>query len=558
MSRAETNRSLDFIREIIERDIESGKHSGRVHTRFPPEPNGFLHIGHAKAICTNFGIADEYRGEVNLRFDDTNPVKEGTEFVEAIKEDIAWLGFKWDRELFASDYFLQMYEYAEALVLQGDAYVCDLSAEEIKAYRGTLTEPGRESPYRNRTVQENLHLFRAMRNGEFPEGSRTLRARIDMASPNINMRDPAIYRILHRPHHRTGTDWCIYPMYDFAHCLEDSIEGITHSLCSLEFEDHRPLYDWFLERLGLFHPQQIEFARLNMTYTVLSKRLLRTLVESGTVSGWDDPRMPTLRGMRRRGIPPEAIRVFCERIGLAKRDSMVDIALLEHIVREYLNLRAPRAMSVLNPVRLVIDNYPEGVVEEFDYTINPEDESAGTRRIPFCKELFIERDDFMENPPAKFYRLSPGTEVRLRYTYFIRATGVERDSEGRVTTIRCLYDPESRGGSSPDGRRVRSTIHWVSAPHSIPARVRLYDRLFLCENPTAQGGKLTDHLNPDSLVTLDGCRIEAHMADCVSEQVYQFERTGYFILDADSTPGNPIFNRTLPLRDSWEKIRRRQ
>jgi glutaminyl-tRNA synthetase len=558
MNGNETRKAKDFIRDIIDRDIESGKNSGRVHTRFPPEPNGYLHIGHAKAVCTNFGIAGEYRGEVNLRFDDTNPVKEETEFVEAIKEDISWLGFCWNRELYASDYFQKMYEYAEFLILHGDAYVCDLSAEEVKAYRGTLTEPGRESPYRNRTIEENLNLFRAMRNGNFPEGSRTLRARIDMASPNINMRDPAIYRILHRPHHRTGSDWCIYPMYDFAHCLEDSIEGITHSLCSLEFEDHRPLYDWFLDRLGIFHPQQIEFARLNMTYTVLSKRFLRGLVESGMVGGWDDPRMPTLRGMRRRGIPPEAVRIFCDRIGLAKRDSMVDIALLEHIVREYLNLRAPRAMSVLNPVRLVIDNYPEGKVEEFDYQINPEDESAGVRRIPFCRELFIERDDFMESPPSKFYRLSPGTEVRLRYTYLITATGVEKDARGRITTIRCTYDPESRGGNSPDGRKVKSTIHWVSAPHSITAGVRLYDRLFLCENPMAQDGELTDHLNPDSLKTLEGCRIEAHMAGCTSEEVYQFERTGYFILDADSTPGNPVFNRTLSLRDTWEKIRQRQ
>lgn len=558
MNDIEPKKGRDFIREVIDRDRTEGKHAGRVHTRFPPEPNGYLHIGHAKAICTNFGIADEYKGKVNLRFDDTNPVKEETEFVDAIKADIKWLGFNWDSELYASDYFEQMYLYAERLVLQGDAYVCDLTPEQVREYRGTLTEPGRESPFRNRSVDENLSLLRGMRNGDFPEGSRTLRARIDMASPNMNMRDPAIYRILHRAHHRTGSDWCIYPMYDYAHCLEDSIEGITHSLCSLEFEDHRPLYDWFLEKLGVFHPQQIEFARLNMTYTVLSKRFLRGLVENGVVSGWDDPRMPTLRGMRRRGIPPEAVKTFCDRIGLAKRDSMVDIALLEHIVRETLNIGAPRVMAVLNPVRLVIENYPCGQVEMFDYQINPEDESAGTRSIPFSRELFIEREDFMETPEPKFFRLSPGAEVRLRYAYLVKATGVERNENGDITTVRCTYDPESRGGNSPDGRRVKATLHWVSANHSIPAKARLYDRLFLCENPLGEEGELADHLNPDSLVTLEDCRIETHMARAMPEQVFQFERMGYFCVDADSGPDGLVFNRTISLRDTWDKIRRKQ
>ncbi len=558
MNDIEPKKSRDFIREVIDRDRSEGKHEGRVHTRFPPEPNGYLHIGHAKAICTNFGIADEYKGKVNLRFDDTNPVKEETEFVDAIKADIQWLGYNWDNELYASDYFEQMFVHAERLVRQGDAYVCDLTPEQVKEYRGTLTEPGRESPFRNRSIGENLELLRGMRNGDFPEGSRTLRARIDMASPNMNMRDPAIYRILHRAHHRTGSNWCIYPMYDYAHCLEDSIEGITHSLCSLEFEDHRPLYDWFLSKLGVFHPQQIEFARLNMTFTVLSKRFLRGLVENGVVGGWDDPRMPTLRGMRRRGIPPEAVRLFCDRIGLAKRDSMVDIALLEHLVRETLNSSAPRVMAVLNPIRLVVENYPAGQVEMFDYQINPEDESAGTRSIPFCRELFIEREDFMETPPPKFFRLSPGAEVRLRYAYLVKATGVEKNADGDVTTVRCTYDPESRGGNSPDGRRVKATLHWVSADHSIPAEARLYDRLFKCENPLGEDGELIDHLNPDSLVTLADCRVESHMSSAMPEQNFQFERMGYFCVDADSAPDRMVFNRTISLRDTWDKIRRKQ
>lgn len=558
MNNTEPKKGRDFIREVIDRDRAEGKHEGRVHTRFPPEPNGYLHIGHAKAICTNFGIADEYEGKVNLRFDDTNPVKEETEFVDAIKADIQWLGFKWDSELYASDYFEQMYIHAERLVRQGDAYVCDLTPDQVREYRGTLTEPGRESPFRSRAIDENLALLKGMRNGDFPEGSRTLRARIDMANPNMNMRDPAIYRILHRAHHRTGSDWCIYPMYDYAHCLEDSIEGITHSLCSLEFEDHRPLYDWFLARLEVFHPQQIEFARLNMTYTVLSKRFLRGLVENGVVSGWDDPRMPTLRGMRRRGIPPEAVRQFCDRIGLAKRDSMVDIALLEHIVRETLNSSAPRVMAVLNPIRLLVENYPAGQVEMFDYQINPEDESAGTRSIPFCRELLIERDDFMETPPPKFFRLSPGTEVRLRYAYLVKATGVERNAEGEITTVRCTYDPESRGGNSPDGRRVKATLHWVSADHSIPAEARLYDRLFRCENPLGEDGELVDQLNPESLVTCPDCRVESHMALARPEQIFQFERMGYFCVDSDSGPNRMVFNRTIPLRDTWDRIRRKQ
>lgn len=550
-------RAADFIREIIEKDISRGKHDGRVRTRFPPEPNGYLHIGHAKAVCTNFGIAEEYGGQVNLRFDDTNPVKEEAEFVDAIRSDIAWLGFKWNKELFASDYFPQMHSYARQLILQGDAYVCDLSAEQVREYRGTLTEPGRNSPFRNRSIEENLDLFQGMSGGEYPEGSRTLRAKIDMASPNMNMRDPAIYRILHKKHHRTGDQWCVYPMYDYAHCLEDSIEGITHSICSLEFQDHRPLYDWFLERLGVFHPQQIEFARLNMTHTVLSKRFLRKLVDSGVVTGWDDPRMPTLRGMRRRGFPPGAIRQFCGRIGLAKRDSTVDIALLEHTVREYLNQRAPRVMSVLNPVRLLIENYPENRVEEFDYQINPEDPSAGTRKIPFSRELFIEGEDFMETPLPRFFRLSPGREVRLRYAYLVTATSVEKDGDGRITTVRCVYDPESRGGTSPDGRKVKATLHWVSAAHSIPAEVRLYDRLFSSENPLAEDGDITDRMNPDSLNVLSGARVEAHMAGSAHEDTFQFERMGYFTVDPDSAPDRLVFNRVISLRDTWEKIRKR-
>jgi glutaminyl-tRNA synthetase len=548
------DRKKDFIREIIERDLEAGRHNSIV-TRFPPEPNGYLHIGHAKAICTNFGIAEEYGGACNLRFDDTNPVKEDTEFVNAIMEDVKWLGFTWSSLRYASDYFSQMYEHAEQLVKLDLAYVCDLSSEEIRAYRGTLTEPGRNSPYRNRTPDENLELLRRMRAGDYPDGSRTLRARIDMASPNMNMRDPAIYRIIHRSHHRTGSDWCIYPMYDFAHCLEDSIEGITHSLCSLEFEDNRPLYDWYLEKLGVFRSRQIEFARLNLTYTVLSKRYLRRMVEEGFVNGWDDPRMPTLSGLRRRGVPPEAIRSFCSTIGLAKRNSTVDIALFEHCIRTELNRTAPRTMAVTDPLKVIIENYPSEQVEYFDYVVNPEDEAAGVRPVPFCRELFIERDDFMEDPPGKFFRLAPGREVRLRYAYLITCTGLVRDDDGCVREIHCRYDPESRGGNSPDGRRVKGTLHWISARHCHPAELRLYDRLFNTENPMDTRGDqdFTATLNAGSLSINRGCMVGEHMLNAISGEVYQFERIGYFATDPDTTEDMPVFNRTITLRDSWAK-----
>jgi glutaminyl-tRNA synthetase len=548
----------DFIRTIVERDLEAGKHDGRVHTRFPPEPNGYLHIGHAKAICLDFGIAEEYGGKCNLRFDDTNPTKENPEYVEAIKRDIRWLGYDWeDRLYFASDYFEKMYGYAEELIRLGKAYVCDLSAEEVREYRGTLTEPGRNSPYRDRSVEENLDLFRRMRAGEFEEGSRTLRARVDMAHPNMNMRDPAIYRILYKPHHRTGEKWCIYPMYDYAHCLEDSIERITHSLCSLEFEDHRPIYDWFLEQLDVFHPQQIEFARLNITFTIMSKRRLGRLVEEGYVDGWNDPRMPTLSGLRRRGYTPEAIREFIGRIGVAKRDSTVDLGLLEHCVRDDLNRRATRYMAVLDPVKVVIENYPEDRTEELDFVNNPEDPEAGTRKVPFSREVYIDRRDFREDPPKKFYRLSPGTEVRLRYAYLITCTGYETDEEGRVTEIRCTYDPETRGGDAPDGRRVRGTLHWVSAAHAARAEVRLYDRLFRVPNPMAaeEGGDFTDYLNPESLEVLEEVPMEPALMEAEPGQPLQFERVGYFCVDSeDSRPGSPVFNRTVPLRDTWRKI----
>ncbi len=544
----------DFIREIIDNDLETGKHS-EIVTRFPPEPNGYLHIGHAKSICTNFGIADEYSGRCNLRFDDTNPVKEETEFVEAIRNDINWLGFEWSSLRFASDYFEQMYLLAEKLIEMGLAYVCDLSAEEVRKYRGTLTEPGRNSPYRDRTVGENLDLFRRMKDGEFPGGSRTLRAKIDMASPNMNMRDPAIYRILHHAHHRTGSRWCIYPMYDFAHCLEDSIEGVTHSLCTLEFEDNRPLYNWYLEKLDMFRSRQIEFARLNLNYTVVSKRYLRHLVENGFVNGWDDPRMPTLCGLRRRGVPPGAIRTFCSTIGLAKRNSTVDIALLESCIRNELNRTAPRVMSVLDPVKLIIENYPEDKTEYFDYVVNPEDDSAGVRSIPFTRELYIEREDFMEDPPKKFFRMSPGMEVRLRYAYLVTCTGFEKDEHGRVTAVRCTYDRETTGGNPPDGRRVKGTLHWVSADHSFPVEVRLYDRLFAEENPMkkADEGSFTDSLNPHSLKVIDNCMVEDHMRGYPAGHVCQFERNGYFSIDPCSTPGKMVFNRTITLRDSWTR-----
>ncbi|BAJ62144.1 glutamine--tRNA ligase/YqeY domain fusion protein [Anaerolinea thermophila] len=545
-----------FIKEAIEEDLRSGRFN-YVRTRFPPEPNGYLHIGHAKAICIDFGMAEAFGGECNLRFDDTNPTKEDTEYVEAIKEDIRWLGFDWgDREYYASDYFEQLYEWAVELIKKGLAYVDDLSPEEIREYRGTLTEPGRESPYRNRSVEENLDLFRRMRDGEFPEGSRTLRAKIDMASGNINLRDPVMYRILHTPHHRTGSKWHIYPMYDFAHGQSDSIEGITHSLCDLAYEDHRPLYDWFLDALGIFHPRQIEFARLNLSYTILSKRYLKQMVEKGVVRGWDDPRMPTLRGMRRRGYPPEAIRDFIDRIGVSKNESLVDVALLEHCVRENLNKTALRVMGVLDPLKVVITNYPEGQVEYLEAINNPEDPSAGTRQIPFSRELYIEREDFREVPPPKYYRLAPGREVRLRYGYFIKCEEVVKDEQGNVVELRCTYDPATRGGYAPDGRKVQGTLHWVSAAHAVDAEVRWYDRLFTHPTPddVEEGKSFLDYLNPDSLKILTGCKVEPSLANAPVGARYQFERKGYFCVDPDSTPGKPVFNLTVELRDTWSKI----
>ncbi len=562
MPEAKPKPSKDFIRAIIDEDLRTNKYEGRVHTRFPPEPNGYLHIGHAKSICLNFGIAEEYGGLCNLRFDDTNPSKEDVEYVQSIMEDVRWLGYDWgDRLYYASDYFEQLYQYAIELIRKGKAYVCDLSPEEIREYRGTLTQPGKESPYRNRSVEENLDLFQRMRAGEFPDGSRTLRAKIDMASPNLNMRDPVIYRILRVPHHRTGDKWCIYPMYDFTHCLSDSIERITHSLCTLEFEDHRPLYDWFLDQLGVYHPQQIEFARLNLSHTVMSKRMLGQLVEEGHVRGWDDPRMPTIAGLRRRGYTPEAIRTFCERIGLAKRDSMVDIALLEHCVREGLNKRAPRVMGVLHPLRVVIDNYPEDQVEELEAINNPEDPSMGTRKVPFSRVLYIERDDFREDPPKKFFRLAPGREVRLRYAYFITCVDVIKDENtGEVVELRCTYDPATRGGDAPDGRKVRGTLHWVSAAHALPVEVRLYDHLFLKPNPTdvEEGKTFKDYLNPKSLVVLNPCYVEPSLAEAKPGDRFQFERVGYFCVDpVDSRPSAPVFNRTATLKDTWAKIQKR-
>ena len=556
MTSEENSENTDFIREIVERDISNGKHDGRVHTRFPPEPNGYLHIGHAKAICTDFGIAEEYGGLCNLRFDDTNPAKEEVEYVESIKEDIHWLGFDWgDRLYFASDYFDQMYEYAEQLIKKGKAYVCDLSAEEVREYRGTLTEPGRNSPWRERSVDENLDLFRRMKAGEFPDGSRTLRAKIDMASPNMNMRDPAIYRILRKTHHRTGDKWCIYPMYDYAHCLEDSIERITHSFCSLEFEDHRPIYDWFLDQLGIFHPQQIEFARLNLSFTVMSKRKLARLVEKGLVSGWDDPRMPTLSGLRRRGYTPEAIRDFIDRIGLAKRDSMVDMALLEYCIRNDLNRRARRLMGVLSPLKVSLKNYPEDKTEELEFVPNPEDPSDGTRMGPFSRELFIDRRDFQEEPHRKFKRLAPGREVRLRYGYFITCVDVVKDDKGEVCELICTYDPATRGGSAPDGRKVKGTIHWVSAPHSVKAEIRLYDRLFKEENPLEKED-FTESFNHDSLKVLTDCRLEPSAASLETGVPVQFERVGYFC--KDPAEGSLVFNRTVTMRDTWKKIMRKE
>jgi glutaminyl-tRNA synthetase len=546
----------DFIRDIIDEDVKTNKYGGRVHTRFPPEPNGYLHIGHAKSICLNFGIAAQYKGLCNLRFDDTNPTKEEQEYVDSILDSVRWLGFDWeDRLYYASDYFQQMHDYAVQLIKAGKAYVDDLSADEIRDYRGTLTQPGKESPYRNRSVEENLDLFKRMRAGEFEDGARVLRAKIDMASPNLNMRDPVMYRILHADHHRTGSTWCIYPMYDWAHGIEDSIERITHSICTLEFEDHRPLYDWFLDQLGVYHPQQIEFARLNLSYTVMSKRKLLQLVEKGHVSGWDDPRVPTIAGLRRRGYTPKSIRDFCDRIGVAKTDSTIDVALLEHCIREDLNKTAPRVMAVLNPLRVVIDNYPEGQTEQLDAINNPEDPGAGTRKVPFSRVLYIERDDFREVPPSKFFRLAPGREVRLRYAYLITCVGVTKDERtGEVVELHCTYDPATRGGNTPDGRKVKGTIHWVSAPHALRAEVRLYDRLFTEENPGDVEGGCENVINPNSLEVLTSY-VEPSLAKATPTSRYQFERLGYFCADSkDFSAERLVFNRTVALRDSWAKI----
>jgi len=552
------SKPTDFIREAVAEDIRTDRYDKRVHTRFPPEPNGYLHIGHAKSICLNFGIAKDFHGLCNLRFDDTNPTKEETEYVESIQDDVRWLGFDWeDRRFYASDYFEQLYEYAVELIRLGKAYVCDLTAEEIRTYRGTLTEPGKDSPYRDRSVEENLELFGRMRAGEFPDGSRTLRARIDMASGNINMRDPVMFRILHAGHHRTGNKWCIYPMYDYAHCVSDSIEKITHSICTLEFEDHRPLYDWFLEELKVYHPRQIEFARLNLSHTVLSKRKLIQLVQEGHVSGWDDPRMPTIAGIRRRGYTPEAIRNFCDRIGVAKRDSMVDIALLEYCIREDLNKRAPRAMAVLRPLKVVIDNYPQDLAEELDAVNNPEDPSMGTRKVPFSRVIYIERDDFREEPPKEFFRLAPGREVRLRYAYYITCTGVVKDEKtGEVSELHCNYDPRTKGGDSPDGRKVKATLHWVSAPHAIPAEVRLYDHLLMKADAgdVGEGQDFKSLLNPNSLETLTYCHVEPALKEALSGGRYQFERQGYFCVDPDSSKDKLVFNRVVTLKDTWAKI----
>ncbi len=553
--------SAHFIKKIIEDDLQTNKYDGRVMTRFPPEPNGYLHIGHAKSICLNFGLAEEYGGLCNLRFDDTNPTKEEVEYVESIQEDVRWLGFDWDDRLYyASDYFEQLHQYAVQLIKDNKAYVDSLSAEEIKEYRGTLTEPGKESPHRNRPVEENLDLFERMRAGEFEDGTYVLRAKIDMASGNLNMRDPVMCRILHAEHHRTGDKWCLYPMYDWAHGLSDSIEGITHSICTLEFEDHRPLYDWFLEQLEVYQPQQIEFARLNLTHTVMSKRKLLRLVQDNHVSGWNDPRMPTISGLRRRGYTPESIREFCERIGVAKKDSVVDIKLLEYCVREDLNKYAPRVLGVLRPLRLIIDNYPEDQVEELEAINNPEDPSMGTRMVPFSRVLYIEREDFREDAPKKWFRLAPGREVRLRYGYYITCVDVVKDDNtGEVLELRCTYDPETRGGWSTDGRKVRGTLHWVSAPHAIDAEVRLYDHLFLKSNPeeVADGVDFQSNINPNSLEILKSCKLEPSLAQATPGSRYQFERLGYFSVDTDSSEKNLVCNRTVTLRDTWAKIEKK-
>ena len=550
-----------FIRNIVAEDLNHGKNQGRVHTRFPPEPNGYLHIGHAKSICLNFGLAAEFGGLCNLRFDDTNPSKEDVEYVDSIKEDVRWLGFDWDdREFYASDYFEPLYQFAIQLIKAGKAFVCDLNADQMREYRGTLTEPGKNSPYRDRSVEENLDLLQRMRAGEFADGSRTLRAKIDMASPNINMRDPVMYRVLRATHHRTGDTWCIYPTYDFAHGQSDSIEGITHSICTLEFEDHRPLYDWFLDQLGIHHPQQIEFARLNLTHTVLSKRKLLQLVQQGHVAGWDDPRMPTLAGFRRRGYTPEAIRNFCERIGVAKRNSVVDIAMLEHSLREDLNKRAPRVMAVLRPLKVVLENYPEGQGEELEAVNNPEDPSKGTRQVPFSREIYIEQDDFREEPPKGFFRLSPGKEVRLRYAYIIKCTEVVKDPiTCEIKELRCLYDPETKSGSSQSKRKVKATIHWVSAAQALPAEVRLYDHLFTKEDPddVPDGSDWLANINSKSLERLTECRVEPFLAEAKPGERFQFERLGYFCVDSeDSSAAELVFNRSVTLRDTWAKIQR--
>ncbi|PKK83523.1 MAG: glutamine--tRNA ligase [candidate division Zixibacteria bacterium HGW-Zixibacteria-1] len=554
-SAAEPESPSNFIWDFIDEDIKNGRFNKHIHTRFPPEPNGYLHIGHAKAICINYGTAIKYGGKYNLRFDDTNPIKEESEYVESMQRDIKWLGFDWEERLFyASDYFDQLYEWAIKLIKDGKAYVDDLSPDEIREYRGTLTEPGKESPHRNRPINENLDLLERMKKGEFPDGSKVLRAKIDMAAPNINLRDPVMYRVMHATHHRTGDKWCIYPMYDWAHGQSDSIEGITHSLCDISFEDHRPLYDWFVKHLGIHHPRQIEFARLNITYTVVSKRKLIQLVTGGHVTGWDDPRMPTLSGLRRRGYTPEAVRRFCDRIGVAKRESMVDIALLEHTLREDLNLRAQRVMAVLNPLKVVIDNYPDDKVELIEADNNPENPADGTRQVPFSKIIYVERDDFMEDPPKKFFRLSPGREVRLKHTYFIKCESVIKDTNGNIVELHCTYDPATTGGSAPDGRKVKGTLHWVSAAHALDAVVRLYDSLFTKENPLEDEDFMAT-VNPKSLEVLKGCKLEPSLAKAESGKFYQFLRQGYFVADSvDSKPGHLVFNRTVGLRDSWAKM----
>jgi glutaminyl-tRNA synthetase len=562
MSEQAATQPLDFVRAIVAEDCKTGKYGGRVATRFPPEPNGYLHIGHAKSICLNFGIANEFGGKCNLRFDDTNPTKEDVEYVDSIKEDIRWLGFTWeDREFYASDYFEQLYQWAEQLIQEGLAYVCSLNAEQIREYRGTLTEPGKPSPDRERSTAESLDLFRRMRAGEFLEGKYTLRAKIDMASPNVNLRDPVLYRVLRATHHRTGDKWCIYPMYDFAHGQSDSIEKVTHSICTLEFENHRPLYDWCLDVLRIDHPQQIEFARLNLTYMVMSKRKLLELVKDKHVAGWDDPRMPTICGLRRRGYTPQSLRLFCERIGVTKYNSLTEINVLEGCLREDLNKRAPRAMAVLNPLRIVLENYPDGLIEEMDAVNNPEDSSMGTRKVPFSRVLYIEKDDFRENPPKEFFRLSPGREVRLRYGYIIKCVEALKDPKtGEIVELRCTYDPATRGGNTPDGRKIKSTIHWVSAPHAVDAEVRLYDHLFSKESPedVPDGVDYKTNLNPSSLVTQKGCKLEPSLKEAAPGRPYQFERLGYFCADVkDSRADALVFNRTVSLRDTWAKIEKK-